>query len=146
MNIYLVRHSEAELLDTDPGLSERGKQQATELAKMLQTKNISIPFIYYSEKRRARETAEIIASFISPKPTLKEKTGINPNSDPAAIATELNHSKKTLMIVSHLPFLPTLVFELMAGHPCATSFEFGPASCVCLAQQNDHWTIGWTLN
>ena len=75
MKIYLARHGEAELLDTDPGLSDRGKQQATELAQMLKAKTISIPTIYHSGKQRTLETAEIIANFMSPKPKVKEKAG-----------------------------------------------------------------------
>lgn len=146
MKVYLVRHAEPELQKTDPGLSQYGRQQAFHLAEILQTKNISIPFIYHSEKLRARETAEIIAGFIKPKPLLKEKIGIAPDSNPAIIAAELNTLKKDIMIVSHLPFLPALVCELTKYHQNKTSFEFGLTSCLCLVQKDEYWVIEHYIN
>jgi len=70
MKIYLIRHTEE---GEDGGLSKLGQEQALELAKWLQDK--SIRALYSSDRKRARETAEIVA------PNLKLSQEIIPNFD-----------------------------------------------------------------
>jgi len=70
MKIYLIRHAEE---GEDGGLSRLGQEQALDLAKWLQDK--SIRALYSSDRRRARETAEIVA------PNLKLTPEIIPNFD-----------------------------------------------------------------
>jgi len=68
MKIYLIRHAEE---GEDQGLSRRGQEQALELARWLKGK--SIRALYSSDRKRARETAEIVA------PNLKLSPQIIPN-------------------------------------------------------------------
>ena len=67
MKIYLVRHGETTSDiedryggDYDDHLTEKGTNQAKELAKKLSSKGIEI--IYHSPKTRAAETAQIVAT------------------------------------------------------------------------------------
>ncbi len=70
MKIYLIRHAEE---GEDGGLSKLGQEQALELAKWL--KDRSIRALYSSDRRRARETAEIVS------PNLRLSPQIIPNFD-----------------------------------------------------------------
>jgi len=72
MKIYLIRHAEE---GEEGGLSKLGQEQALDLAKWLQDKNIRA--LYSSDRPRARETAEIAA------PNLKVSPQIIPNFDEA---------------------------------------------------------------
>jgi serine/threonine-protein phosphatase PGAM5 len=59
--LHLVRHGEAAAGEAgDPGLSERGRRQAEAVAERLAT--LSVDALVHSDKRRARETAEIIGA------------------------------------------------------------------------------------
>src|SRR5260370_39895886 len=66
LRLYMIRHGEVEgaasgkLLGwTDTPLSERGLEQASQLAERLSTARLSA--VYSSDLKRARTTAEIIA-------------------------------------------------------------------------------------
>ena len=59
MHIYLVRHGEKQKAAGDPGLTERGIQQAEETAEYFT--HISLDKIISSPLRRTVQTAEIIA-------------------------------------------------------------------------------------
>lgn len=58
--LYLVRHGEAaETEDPDPGLTERGAAQAVAVGVRL--RDVQFDGVLHSSRRRARETAEIVA-------------------------------------------------------------------------------------
>ncbi|MGC8970743.1 MAG: alpha-ribazole phosphatase [bacterium] len=70
MSIYIIRHGETDWNregiyqgQTDTSLNENGRQTARELGKSLSRINFSA--IYSSDLLRARETAEIINSFLN---------------------------------------------------------------------------------
>jgi hypothetical protein len=58
--VYLVQHGEKEPLPGDPGLTRRGQEQARLVGRRL--RGLGISALYSSPMRRARETAEGIAS------------------------------------------------------------------------------------
>jgi len=58
--IYLVQHGEKEPLPGDPGLTGAGRDQALRTARWM--RGVGLNAVYSSPQRRARETAEIIAS------------------------------------------------------------------------------------
>jgi broad specificity phosphatase PhoE len=65
MKIYLIRHAEE---GEGGGLSELGQEQALDLAKWLQEKNIRA--LYSSDRPRAQETAEIVAPNLKLEPQI----------------------------------------------------------------------------
>ncbi len=65
MKVYLIRHAEE---GENEGLSKKGQEQALELARWLQDK--SIRALYSSDRKRARETAEIVAPNLQLSPQL----------------------------------------------------------------------------
>ncbi len=65
MKIYLIRHAEE---GEDQGLSKKGQEQALELALWLKEK--SIRALYSSDRKRALETAEIVAPNLKLSPQI----------------------------------------------------------------------------
>ena len=62
MNLYLIRHGEAAGGEMDPGLSARGINDVWRIAAFLRDRAGVRPVeILHSTKRRARETASILA-------------------------------------------------------------------------------------
>ena len=58
--VYLIQHGEKEPLPGDPGLTGTGREQAIRTGRWLRSLGVSV--LYSSSMRRARETAEGIAS------------------------------------------------------------------------------------
>jgi probable phosphoglycerate mutase len=75
MSIFLVRHGEAALGWTesnDPGLSERGRQQAADTARRLQDQLPPGSLLLSSPMQRARETAAPLAAALGAEPAIVE--------------------------------------------------------------------------
>jgi len=73
MSIYLVRHGEAAARwheSDNPGLSERGKAQAAEAARLLARRVDPDIRLYSSPMQRARETAEPLATALGAEVTI----------------------------------------------------------------------------
>ncbi len=72
---YLVQHGEKERLPGDPGLTEPGRQQAMRTGQWL--RDLGVRALWTSPMRRARETAECIASVtglaVQPDARLRER-------------------------------------------------------------------------
>jgi broad specificity phosphatase PhoE len=72
---YLVQHGEKEPLPGDPGLTGTGRQQATRTGRWLP--GAGVRALYTSPVRRARETADCIASVtglaVQPDARLRER-------------------------------------------------------------------------
>jgi phosphohistidine phosphatase len=68
MALYLVQHSKSRPKSEDPekGLSPEGKSDTDRIAKVARGYSVRASKILHSGKKRARETADIIASVLSP--------------------------------------------------------------------------------
>lgn len=131
--IYLVRHAESEVnaqigVPTQYGsggspLSQRGRQQAAELARRLQ--QLPIAQVYASERLHAQETAQILTAGqpIRVSPNLHERpdpASADPETDGDAVARittvlhELarDHRGETVVAVSHGYVMRTLLVAL----------------------------------
>src|SRR5437667_6658406 len=92
MHVYLVQHGKAKSADEDPdrSLSDEGREEVMQIAEFLRGLRITISLIQHSGKRRAEETAHILASSIrcttGPCPT----DGLAPSDDPATGANFLS--------------------------------------------------------
>jgi serine/threonine-protein phosphatase PGAM5 len=85
MDLYLIRHAEAAPGSADaddPGLSDRGRAQAARLAPRLAA--AGVPEILHSPRRRAAETAALLAAAMptaqplrsAPSPLLDDRTPV----------------------------------------------------------------------
>ncbi|MBN1520968.1 MAG: histidine phosphatase family protein, partial [Candidatus Aureabacteria bacterium] len=91
MYIYLVRHAEAVSKDVDPmrPLSKRGVEQAKKTGRFLKNMGIGVSSILHSGKKRAEETASLIASEIKHSFPLEKREGLSPDDPVDGIMREL---------------------------------------------------------
>ena len=116
MALYLVQHGKSLPKDQDPdqGLSEEGKAETELIAKTAREKGITVSQIKHSVKKRARQTAEILARALNPNQGVQEIIGIKPMDDVAEVASGLDPAENT-MLVGHLPFMERMTAFLIAG-------------------------------
>lgn len=145
MKLYLMRHGEALSPQIDPerGLTDKGKLKIQIVADHLKQKEISFKRVFHSEKKRARETAEIMASTLSPDITIDLHKSITPNDDPNLIINEINYWTEDTLITSHLPFIPSLITMLTGKDAYLTAITFETGTIVCLEKNNGVWDISW---
>ncbi len=123
--LYIFRHGEAEIKAESPSrtdasrrMTQEGKEQIRRvctLAKQLQAEPnafLSSPFT------RARETAEISREILNPKAELKIEESLSPEGEPQEVYAALAKFKRTdsIVLVTHIPILGKLIFDLLGGH------------------------------
>jgi phosphohistidine phosphatase len=144
MKLFLVRHGQAENPEIDPacGLSRRGKEEARLIGQHLKNQGCQLADIHCSLKARAQQTAEIIALELGGKTSPTSMAGLAPIDPVEKLARKLQERKQNLMIVSHLPFLPALAAQLLAGAISAGSIIFVTAGVLVLKRDGDGvWSV-----
>ncbi len=146
MAIYLARHGEAVSVEKDPEkpLSHKGKSEVEKMADLLKSLGLKVNKIKHSEKKRARETAEIFSSKIS-SGTVSEIQGLNPNDDVKTFWKEYKNIDD-IMYVGHLPFMERLAAFIITGDDKNTLLKIKTGGVVCLEKKGDNWYIGWMMN
>jgi phosphohistidine phosphatase len=144
MLLYLVRHGEAKDKDEDPGrsLSNKGIDGVNKVARALSEKNVTVASIFHSGKKRAKQTAQIIAEAISPAQGISEQEGLKPNDDPSIWSGKIEGIEENIMLVGHLPHLDVLTSQLLGRG----SVRFSAGQAICLERDpNGSWTLKWTI-
>ncbi len=136
MMLYLSRHGEAS--HSGPGspssLTPRGKSEAARMAEhLVQQKKIKATLLWHSPKIRAVQTAEIYRmAFGGAGLPMEEKDWLEPDGDINTARREILALKGgSLIIVSHLPFLPNLAVLLLEG-AAESSLSFPTAGWAAL--------------
>lgn len=149
MKLYLARHGDY-ALDTAQGLdvlTDQGRNEITQLATQLRQMNLQVENILHSEKNRAKQTAELLASGITSKEAPIVYKGLNPDDEVSEIAGEIPHWNKDLLIVGHLPFMSKLVSFLLIRHEFPEIVNFQTGTIACLGQiDKTQWAIDWVLS
>jgi phosphohistidine phosphatase len=149
MRLFLVRHGHPLPKEEDPfkGLSDRGRQDVARVASHLQKKGVKVEAIWESGKKRATQTAEILAlSLTGGKELVFKKPGIEPNDPLETLEEELSGRSGDLMIVGHLPFLSRLVSRLILGKEIPELVVFQPGGVVCMDRDAaGKWAVRWML-
>ena len=114
MRIILVRHGAYTPADSDPdeGLSENGKEEVAALKAKLTAQSIHPTKIFASPKKRAQQTASILASGKDIETTDLLKGGENPQG----IVDHIIGLDGTIMLVGHNPFMERLATILGQSH------------------------------
>ena len=148
MVLYLVRHGEAlpKEIDAEQGLSERGKQNARKAAVFLRKIGAQVELIQESGKRRATQTAEIMAAAVTPGRPPEQARGLDPLDPVGPLVERLGSQKSNSMLVGHLPFLSRLASTLLTGREEPDVVRFPPAGVACLARDlNRRWIVLWMV-
>lgn len=148
MAVYLMQHGRPLSKEDDPErpLSPEGIKEVENLAKFLHGLGITLQEIYHSGKRRAKETAEIMGSLLTPGREPKEKKGLSPLDDVVEIADHINKKEGDLLIAGHLPHLSKLTSLLVTGKETNPIVSFQQGGLVCLKRnEDDGWAVAWML-
>lgn len=148
MAIFLVQHGKALPKDKDPekGLSPEGESEVTRIADVAAGYAVRVRRILHSGKKRARQTAEIFGTALTPEAGIAETAGLNPLDDPAHVAANLDPGDD-VMLVGHLPFMEKMAAYLVTGNMEKPVFRFQNGGIVCLDHYPDSesWVIRWAL-
>jgi len=103
------------------------------IAEVARSYGIPVGHIVHSGKKRARQTAEILAAVLSPEKGVGEISGIKPLDDVAAFAEQVDFTTNT-MVVGHLPFLERFTSFLILGEQEPLVFKLQNGGILCLDQ------------
>ncbi len=147
MKLFLMQHGEAKTEAEDPerSLTERGSEAAKKVAAWAARAGIEVDQIQHSGKRRAQETASILAEYLHPAKGVVSVSGLKPNDDVHPMTEAIHSQGGSLMLVGHLPFLDRLANVLVTGNTETTVICFHNAGIVCLAEEDGHWSVSWVL-
>ncbi len=143
MELYLIRHGEAaERGDEYPDDSKRpltsqGIARLKKQVRALEALGVGFDLIITSPLARTRQTADVIAESLKPRPTVATSDALAPAGTPAAVVQELGrHARKArVALVGHEPNIGELAarlvgarvpFEFKKGAICRIDFETLP--------------------
>ena len=147
MKLYLVQHAQAASEDADPqrGLTEEGRSEIERIAGFIKPLNLQVEYLWHSGKKRAEQTAEILAGAVNVK-TLTVHDGLGPNDDVKPLEEELISAEGDIMIVGHMPFLGKLASLLLTSLESARMIRFKNAGIVCLNYSDkNQWQFDWSI-
>jgi phosphohistidine phosphatase len=148
MALYLVQHGKSlpKAVDPDQGLSDDGIAETKRIADVARGYQVKVSLIRHSGKKRAHQTAEILAEALNPAGSVAEVGGLKPLDDAAAFAASIDAAADT-MLVGHLPFMERMASFLVTGSAEKPIFRFQNSGIVCLKQEPEpeSWVIAWTL-
>ncbi|MHC4462741.1 MAG: phosphohistidine phosphatase SixA [Planctomycetota bacterium] len=144
MELYLVQHAKAASKQIDPQrpLTEEGCRDIQKVAAFIKPLTLFVDYLWHSGKKRAEQTAEVLAEAIKVKEGTIVHEGLGPNDDVTALKNELIMRQQDIMIVGHLPFLSKLASLLLSGDESANTVAFKNGGIVCLSRSEaGQWQI-----
>lgn len=124
MDLYVLRHGKAEpagsgIDDDKRALTGKGKGEISRLAEWLLRRDERVDLIITSPRKRAVETAEIVARGLTIKEGVQVSdalsSGYNPDRLSHEIASVQHHGN--IMIVGHEPDLSGFISCVISGNP-----------------------------
>jgi phosphohistidine phosphatase len=113
-----MRHGEAAdaWRDAERPLTPHGRAQATSSADALLRLGAAPSVIWHSPYKRAAETAAIVASTLQLDVVVDDR--FTPDADPLIAARTILSARSGVLVVAHLPILPSVV-TVLCGGPCS---------------------------
>ncbi len=146
MRLYLMQHGEAksETEDPDRSLTVRGEEETRRISGATKRLRIHPSKICHSGKKRAEQTAGIIAKALDLSTHLGQ--GLNPNDALLPWVERIAGEVEDLMIVGHLPFLEKLASFLVCEDERAKVVLFRYSAILCLVRKEEgSWAVDWLL-
>jgi phosphohistidine phosphatase len=129
MNLYLIRHAQAEVAepgqpDADRKLTLKGLEQAKTLRKTLAHLEVSLDVVFTSPWRRARQTASALEPVADHLEVL-DLLAAAPRQALVKRVNEMAAAHGSVALVGHQPWMSELTSVLLTGKPDhASSFEY----------------------
>ncbi len=146
MKLYLMQHGEAkpEAEDPERSLTVRGEEETRKISGAAKRLGIRPSRIYHSGKRRAEQTAGIVAKALGLSAQIGQ--GLSPNDDIRPWNERISKETEDLIIVGHLPFLEKLASSLVCGDEGAKAVLFRYSAILCLEKKEPgRWAVDWFL-
>ena len=147
MSVFLIQHglSLPKTQDPEKGLSDKGRKETQRIAEVAAGYGVNISTIFHSGKKRAEQTARIMADILCPGLDPVQMADIAPMDDIKHLGDRLDPDSDQ-MVVGHLPYMEKLVSYLTTGREAPKVLKFQNSGIVCLNQDESGWFIRWTLN
>ena len=124
MNLYLMRHANAgvprenPILDAKRALIKEGKQQCMLMAGILAASGAQIDVIISSPLKRAKQTAQFVATEIGCEAPLIASPALAPDGDFAAFQQLIHQfaNNEGVLVVGHNPNLSQFLGKLVTGN------------------------------
>lgn len=141
--LVLLRHGEAvsETIDAARPLSQRGRRETERIARWVVAAGLRVNEIRHSGKRRAAETAQIMAEELRPSGGVSVVEGLFPDDDVVAVAQNLERLTQPILLVGHLPFLGRLAAHLLADGATETHVLFPPSGLAAFGKEGGRWVL-----
>lgn len=146
MRLYLMQHGEAVAKGDDPErpLTPRGESDIVAMARFLDGE-IAPKVIYHSGKRRAEQTAQLMAEQL-PDARIRQVGNISPSDPVRPLLAAIPAWHDDTLLVCHLPFIATLVTLLLGGDESSPLVDFQPGTMVALERTaGGHWWLLWMV-
>jgi len=148
MAIYLVQHGRSLSKQEDPhkGLSDKGTEEVKRIAQVASGYQVQVDRIIHSGKKRALQTAQILAEALNPEKGITVAEGMNPLDDVIAFASTMDLDSNCLL-VGHLPHLEKLAAYWITGQDRKPVFQLQNGGILCLDRyrDSDQMVIRWAL-
>ncbi|HSN69657.1 MAG TPA: phosphohistidine phosphatase SixA [Thermoanaerobaculia bacterium] len=141
MRICLVRHGEAEASGSDDrrALTRGGRDGVERVALAAASAGVRVERIRHSGKRRALETAEILAARLGCPVDPDPCELLLPGASPQETARWIESLPESTLLVSHLPLIERLAALLVSGGQEEPLLPFPPATLVWLEADGGLW-------
>lgn len=126
MRIIVMRHGEATFCNDDRILSLTGHKEAENTALQLKDYLCTVDRIICSTKTRAVQTANIVKDILSFDGELDYLSDLTPSGDVDSVISYVEAVSKvddTVLLISHLPLVEYLSYELVHMKRCSPSFK-----------------------
>ena len=145
--LYLVRHGVAltQGEDRDRTLTDTGHDEIDVIARWAAGAGVEPRQIRHSGKRRAEQTASILQDRLAAEEGVVAAAGLGPNDDVRIIAESLQTEPRSLMLVSHLPFVSRLTSFLLLQDADRDLIDFPTGAMACLARTGEDWRLIWLV-
>jgi len=147
MFVYLIQHARAKSKEEDPerGLTEEGLEEARRCFRFFARTGAGVAEVWHSGKKRAEQTADLLARTLDETPRVAEREGLDPKDDVEATAEALAGVRGDVAVVGHMPHLARLASLLLARDAGREVVRFRNGGVVALVREESDWHLAWMI-
>ncbi|MCP4433174.1 MAG: phosphohistidine phosphatase SixA [Gammaproteobacteria bacterium] len=147
MKVYLVQHgiNHPENEDPQKGLTDQAKLDVDKMGAFIGQMNQQFEAVFHSDKKRARQTAQILGKHLKHTLGVHETDCLGPTDDIDVWLNRILCSDGDPVLVGHLPFLDKLASRLITGDENKQIVSFKNASMACLEGDDDSFSVKWVI-
>ncbi len=148
--LYLIRHADAAdaARDHERPLSTFGHHQVRQLTEFFRANAAlkDVRVFWHSSLVRARETAELLATGLGGRISLRETAGLRPEDPPQAMVAQFSCLEENVAVVGHEPQLSALATLLVSPKSTIPVFLFQKGTVLALEKQSSTWCVSWKIS